>query len=281
MGGGSEGASAAPFDALDGNRLRDRPRTHCLLSPAHCRPARPRLREEGKFPSKKFCDRVHARATSRGLGLGIVIRIDVQVVRIGVASVVDDELDRSDLNVMVLQESAVRIEDRVVKVGRDLETWSPGLGSALRIGWAQVEPAARLRPQGIQELAADKFRTRDEGVGRLDELLNDIDTVDGVNETMALDAPRELVSALETNDPQPLPATIGLDEERPAEPAGCLDESVLADGSHRFRDPDPERVERDQQSALAHRKLEGLTPVDDSPAVGFEPPQQDAAVLHG
>ena len=170
-------------------------------------------------------NRAHAGVRRRGLRGAVVVRIGVDVVGVGDAVAVDDELDAGDVNSVGVQEAGVRPEERVTEVVEDAEqpvfaaiSGVPGgaerVVDAAGVGGAELEPLARVDPHGVQEVAPDELHARDARLGRVDVALEERDAVDGRLEVVAPGVAREGLRVVETPDAEALAGAVVLGDER-------------------------------------------------------------------
>src|SRR6266446_5102599 len=130
-------------------------------------------------------ERVHSGPPGAGFGVGVVVRVGVDVVGVESAGAVSDELDPGDADVVGGQKRLVAARQSGVEIVDDRELRARLFtGRARRIadgadiGRAQLEPVAGVDLDRIHEPPADELGAGDQRHRRPDVLLQQVQTID-------------------------------------------------------------------------------------------------------
>ena len=173
-------------------------------------------------------DGLHAAPAVLGLGVGIVVGVRVDVVGVGAALRVLDELDAGNTDVVRGQEGLPGWDERVLEAWHDLElvAWSDswtGLNRLLDlagISRAKLEALGGVDPNRVEQLTPNELDARDERRGCLNVLLNEHDAVDGVLKSFALEMLLESGLGVDQLDAKTLSGTVVLKNDRIADGRG-------------------------------------------------------------
>lgn len=134
-------------------------------------------------------DGTHTKQSGARLGIGIVVRVRVDVVSVDLAIAVRDNFDTRNTDAIGSQKALVSRDQRIFVSVNDPELlgWSDRRAGA-RSNQRIVDPASVCRTEleafagvdahRVEEASSNKLETRDEGRGRLDVLLDQRDAID-------------------------------------------------------------------------------------------------------
>ena len=278
------GQEPAPWSGADSCRVGRAPSGAATRRPAGYEAARRAKRLQ--LASQAVRDGAHAGRPGGQLRLAVVVRVRIDVVGIRRPVLVDDVLDAGDVNVVVGQHPLEGLHERMLEPADDAKQRcrrvpgrTEGVVHPARVGRTQLEPLTRIDLDGIQEPAPDELHPRDGGVGRLDVLLQQGHAVHRRLEPGAADVLRQGVGVMEQPNPEALPRTVVLGDERRRQGRRGRDDLLTTDHRHGVGGAYAVGVQGRVLGDLADLELQRPAAVEHPPAVAFEPRQDRGRVL--
>jgi len=256
------------------------------MDPSACRVPRTKLRDQVRG------DRLHAEAACLALGVAVVVRVGVDVVRVELAVAVGDEFDARDADAVVRDEAAIALDDRVRKSLDDPKARRSGrrcrfadraesIVDLTDVRRAELEAERCVDTHCVEEFSADELDARDEGLGRFDVLLDQRDAVDRVLERVAVDVARQRTGVVEKPHAETLAGAVVFGDEATRHRFRGVDDRVASDRGDRARNADAVPGKCCVLRDLADFQRKGASVVDHAPAMRLEPREQAAGQLRG